>query len=104
MLVTLRHAEEVLSPQELPGPRGRALDAKELKMAEQLVAALEDEFRPDDFRDEYRRRVLEFIEKKAAGKAPRLRPVREKAPPKSLAGALAASLKAARRQKEKAAA
>jgi DNA end-binding protein Ku len=97
VLVTLRHAEEVISAKELPKPSGRALDAKEIRMAEQLVAALEDEFRPEDYHDEYRERVMEFIEAKAKGRHPKLQSIRPKRAPSSLVDALSASLKQAKR-------
>jgi DNA end-binding protein Ku len=102
MLITLKFAEEVLSADELPQPAGRPPDAKELKMAEQLVQALEDEFRPQDYHDEYRERVMKFIEAKAKGLKPKLRIVARKKETTSLADTLAASLKAVKRDKERA--
>jgi DNA end-binding protein Ku len=97
VLVTLRHADEVISAKELPKPSGRALDEKEIRMAEQLVAALEDEFRPEDYHDEYRERVMQFIEAKAKGRRPKLAVIRQKRAPSSLLDALSASLKQAKR-------
>jgi DNA end-binding protein Ku len=97
VLVTLRQAEEVISAKELPKPSGRALDAKEIRMAEQLVAALQDEFRPEDYHDEYRERVMQFIEAKAKGRRPKLQSIRQKRAPSSLVDALSASLKQAKR-------
>lgn len=96
MLVTLRHAEEVLSARELPAPQGRALDQREIAMAQQLVAALEGEFRPEDFHDEYRERVLKFVEEKAKGAKPKLHAIPRKREPDSLLDALTASLKRAK--------
>ena len=96
MLVTLRHAEEVLSARELPKPEGRPLDAREVKMAQQLVAALEGPFQPEDFHDEYRERVMKFIEAKAKGSRPKLTVVKRKPATTSLLGALSASLKKAK--------
>ena len=101
-LITLKYAEEVLTADELPSPSGRAPDVKELKMAEQLVSALEDEFRLDDYHDEYRERVMKFIKAKGEGKKPALRSVPRKKEPKSLTQSLAASIKMAKRQREKA--
>lgn len=101
MLITMKYAEDVLTAAELPRPTGRAPDAKELQMAEQLVSALQDDFRPEDFRDEYRERVMKFIEAKAAGQQPRLRIVARKKEPRSLVESLAASIKLAKREKEK---
>ena len=100
LLITLKFAEEVLSASELPRPAGRAPDAKELQMAEQLVGALEDDFRPADFRDEYRERVLKFIEAKGSGHKPRLEVVTRRKESKSLVGRLAASIKKARENRE----
>lgn len=97
VLVTLRHADEVISAKQLPKPASRALDDREIRMAEQLVAALEDEFRPEDYHDEYRERVMQFIEAKAKGRRPKLHVIRKKRATSSLTDALAASLKQAKR-------
>ena len=99
MLVTLRNAEEVISAKDLPKPAGRAPTQKELNMAKQLIGMLEDEFNAADYKDEYRERVMEFIEKKAKGKAPRLRAVKAKRKPSSLDSVLQKSLQAVRKEK-----
>jgi DNA end-binding protein Ku len=99
LLVTLRNAEEVISARDLPKPAGRAPSAKELDMAKQLVALLEDEFNPADYKDEYRERVMEFIEKKAKGKAPRLHVVKSKRASSSLDTVLEKSLRSLRKGK-----
>jgi DNA end-binding protein Ku len=104
MLITLRHADEVIPVTALQPPVGRTPDQRELKLARQLVAALESDFDPAEFRDEYRDRVLEFIEKKARGRAPKIAAVREKRAPaaKSLASVLEASLKSAEKGRKSA--
>jgi DNA end-binding protein Ku len=99
VLVTLRNAEEVISAKDLPKPAGRAPTQKELNMAKQLIGMLEDEFNAEDYKDEYRERVMEFIEKKAKGKAPRLRAVKTKRKPSSLDSVLEKSLQALRKEK-----
>jgi DNA end-binding protein Ku len=99
VLIALKHAEEVLSERDLPVPKARGLTDKELKMAWELVQALEGELKLEQFRDEYRDRVLEFVEAKAKGKRPRLHVVREKAATTSLAGDLAKSLASLKRRK-----
>jgi DNA end-binding protein Ku len=104
MLVTLRHPEEVISAVDLPKPEGRALDKKEIAMAKQLIELLEGEFDPDLFHDEYRERVMEFIEQKAKGKRPRLHAVQSKRVSSSLDKVLSKSIAALKKQKEKAAA
>ncbi|HKA16887.1 MAG TPA: Ku protein [Blastocatellia bacterium] len=101
MLVTLRHAEEVVPAEALPSPEGRAIDKKEINMARQLIEALAGEFNPEEFRDEYRERVMEFIEQKAKGKKPRLHAVKSKEATPSLASALSKSIAALKKQKEK---
>jgi DNA end-binding protein Ku len=99
VLITLRHAEEVIPAGALEPPRGRDPDARELKMAEQLVSALEDEFDPSEYRDEYRDRVLELVEAKAEGKTLEFRqPGRRKAEG-DLAESLEASIRAAKERK-----
>ena len=92
MLFTLRHAEEVVSAKDLPKPAGRGSDRKELAMAKQLVEMLKGEFDPKDYKDEYRERVMEFVEKKAKGHAPRLRLVKNKRQPESLGNILSKSI------------
>ena len=102
LLIKLRYAEEVLSARELPAPSGRALDPREIQMAEQLVSVLEDDFRPEDFRDDYRDRVMAYIEEKAKGKKPKLATMPKPKATTSLADVLEASLSAAAKGKGKA--
>jgi DNA end-binding protein Ku len=71
----LRFAHEIKDVSELEA--GDALDDppevndKEIELAEQLVAALDEPWAPEQFRDEYRDDLLELIEQKAkTGKAP----------------------------------
>lgn len=92
LLCTLRNAEEVISARDLPQPAGRAPTQKELAMAKQLVALLEGDFKAEDYKNEYRERVMEFIERKAKGKAPRLHAVKSKRKPASLDSMLARSV------------
>jgi DNA end-binding protein Ku len=99
LLFTLRNAEEVISARDLPKPAGRAPTQKEISMAKQLVGLLEGEFNPADYKDEYRERVMEFIEKKAKGKAPRLHAVKTKRKAASLDGVLEKSLRSLRKEK-----
>jgi DNA end-binding protein Ku len=99
LLITLRNAEEVVSARELPKPGGRAPTQKELAMARQLVELLEGEFIAADYKDEYRERVMEFIEKKAKGKHPRLQAVKTKRKVSSLDSVLQKSLQSLRKGK-----
>lgn len=99
-LFTLRNAEEVISAKDLPKPAGRAPTEKELSMAKQLVSLLETDFDPTAYKDEYRERVMEFIKKKARGKAPRLNAVKSKRKAGSLDSVLAKSLAALKKEKK----
>jgi DNA end-binding protein Ku len=99
MLFTLRSPEEVLSAKDLPRPAGRAPDKKELGMARQLVEMLKGEFNPKDYQDEYRQRVMEFVEKKAKGRVPKLRLVKSKRRAASLDKVLSKSIEALKKQK-----
>lgn len=92
VLFTLRNAQEVISARDLPKPAGRAPTQKELAMAKQLVGLLEGEFKAEDYKNEYRDRVMEFIERKAKGKAPRLHAVKSKRQATSLDSMLARSV------------
>ena len=96
MLVTLRSAEEVVPASALPAPGGRALAKAEVDMARKLLEALHGEFDPEEWRDEYRDRVLELVEAKAEGRTIAIEPYREKAETGDLSEALRASLDAAR--------
>jgi DNA end-binding protein Ku len=68
---------------------------RELKIARQLIESLATEFEPERYRDEYRERVLELIEKKAEGQEIVLQPqTEEPAQVVDLMAALEASLAA----------
>ncbi|HZO09185.1 MAG TPA: Ku protein [Myxococcota bacterium] len=100
LLVTLRHTDEVVPPSQLEPPPGEKPDAKEMRLAEQLVSALEGRFEPDRYRDEYQARVRQLIEAKARGrKLPKREAPRRRRAPASLAGALEASLRGTRGRK-----
>jgi DNA end-binding protein Ku len=101
VLIALRHADEVVTARELPELTGRAPDPREIQMAEQLISVLADDFRAEEFRDEYRDRVMQLIESKAKGNKPKLQkvPARAKAP-SSLLDMLSASLAGAKKGKK----
>ena len=93
MLITLRRAEEIIAADALTPPGGRALQAREVEMAAQLLTALHGTFDPEQFRDEYRARVMDLVETKAKGRKPKVAAFRpKKVKEDQLADALAASL------------
>jgi DNA end-binding protein Ku len=69
-LTTMRFADEVVPVDELEIlPEKASKPAKrEQEMAEQLIASLSTDFKPSDYRDEYREQLLALIERKAEGK------------------------------------
>jgi len=99
MLYTLRTADEVISAADLPAPLGRAPSQKEVEMAKHLISLLDGEFNPSDYKNEYRKRVMEFIERKAKGHAPRLSSVKSKRGTTSLDSVLAKSIAALKKGK-----
>ncbi|MGH2856327.1 MAG: Ku protein [Solirubrobacteraceae bacterium] len=95
-LSTMLFGDEVLASDRLD-----ELDAlsevqatpRELAMAQQLIESLSAEFDPSRFKDEYRERVLELIERKAAGEEIAVAPEAEEVTPApDLMAALEASL------------
>jgi DNA end-binding protein Ku len=103
ILSTLRNEEEVILASDLSKPRGHAASQREIDMAQQLVSLLADEFKPEDYRDEYRERLLDFIGRKAKGHAPRLAIVKAKRKPSSLDSVLARSIASLKKKEKRAA-
>lgn len=69
-LSTLVFPEELVDPaavDEFEQLDGVEVSSKELQMAKGLVEAMSDDFRPDEYHDEYRSGVEEVIAAKAAG-------------------------------------
>jgi DNA end-binding protein Ku len=95
-LSTMLFGDEVLSSDrldELDGLQDAEATQRELTMAQQLIDSLSAEFHPEKFKDEYRERVLELIERKAAGEEIAVAPeAEEAAPAPDLMAALEASL------------
>jgi len=69
VLVTLLFHDEIVPREafkELPTP-SEPINPRELAMAEQLIATLTTDFKPEKYHDEYRERVLQLIESKSQG-------------------------------------
>lgn len=101
---TLLFGDEVVSPDKLDDlPDAESDDVKttkrEIDMAGELIESLTSEFDPGKYRDEYRERVLELIERKAAGEEIAVQPeAEEPAEVPDLMAALEASIAGAKRQ------
>jgi DNA end-binding protein Ku len=98
MMETMIFADEVVAPDQiddLPAAKDLKVSDREVKMAQQLIDSLSSEFEPDKYRDEYREKVLELVERKASGEEIAVQP--EAPAPKKvpdLMAALEASLAA----------
>ncbi len=65
----MRFAQELVDPHDLGVPEGTlrqfGITAQELDAAEKLVEAMADEWQPEQYQDEYREVLLDWIDKKA---------------------------------------
>jgi len=103
-LTTMLWGDEVLSPDridELESVEEAPASDRELKMAEQLIDSLSAVWDPTQFKDEYRERVIDLIERKAAGEEIAVQPqAEEPAAAPDLMAALEASLAAVGKEDE----
>lgn len=102
VLETMLFADEVVPTDELDLP-GNDIEVteREEKMARQLIDSLTTDFDPEKYKDEYRERVLELIEQKAAGQEIVVEDTAEEAPKVvDLMAALEASLAAVKKSKD----
>ena len=99
---TMLYADEVVSPETLEGlPEDVEVTDRELAMAQQLIDSLADDFKPERYRDDYRERVMDMIERKAEGQEIVVQEEEEEqAPVVDLMAALEASLAAAKTRRE----
>jgi len=70
LISTMVYADELVPEKEIGEFDGLAdidVSDKELAMARQLVESLSADFDPGEFKDEYREKVLDLIERKAGG-------------------------------------
>ncbi|GMU20873.1 MAG: non-homologous end joining protein Ku [Phycisphaerae bacterium] len=100
-LETMRFADEVVPAEELAEDldRGKIKD-REVSAAEELVEALVAHFEPDKYRDEYRERVQELIDRKSEGQEIEIPAVQPEEPARlvNLMDALQRSLARAREE------
>jgi DNA end-binding protein Ku len=68
VLLMLRYPQELVDPEEYKLPGGKAADyritAKEREMAETLIASMSAPWKPDDYQDEFRKRLEAIIKKR----------------------------------------
>jgi DNA end-binding protein Ku len=99
---TMLFADEVIPPDaldELSTDGEVKTSDRELEMAKQLIDSLTADFEPEKYRDEYRERVLDMIERKAQGETVVIEtPAEEPAKVPDLMAALEASIASAKGQ------
>jgi DNA end-binding protein Ku len=105
MMETMIFHDEVVPHDDiddLPDSKDLKVSDREVKMAQQLIDSLSSEFDPSQYRDEYRDKVLELIERKAQGEEIAVQP-EAPAPAKvpDLMAALEASLAAVKTDDKK---
>jgi DNA end-binding protein Ku len=70
MMETMIFHDEVVPHDQLddlPDSKDLKVSDREIQMAQQLIDSLSGEFEPEKYRDEYRDKVLDLIERKASG-------------------------------------
>jgi DNA end-binding protein Ku len=99
---TMNFADEVVPHDKFDEAPDTDVDTnkREVDMARQLIESLSADFDPSKYKDTYRERVLELIERKAEGKEIAVQPVEEPQPVPDLMAALEASVNAARQNRE----
>jgi DNA end-binding protein Ku len=100
-LETMHFADEVTRAKEVEdAPRDLKVDTRELHMAEKLIEGLTTEFKPEQYHDEFRERIMEVIKKKAHGEEIVVKPQKEEKQTRAsdLMAALEASLAKARKK------
>jgi DNA end-binding protein Ku len=98
-MATMVFHDEVISPDtidEIPEEGEAEVSDREVEMAQQLIGSLSADFEPEKYHDEYRERVLELIEAKAAGQEITVQAPEEPAAVPDLMAALEQSLAAAK--------
>jgi len=72
MLMLLRYPQELVDTSDFKIPEGapskHRISPKEMQMAEQLIDSMSGEWKPDDYRDEFRDRLRKVIEKRLKSK------------------------------------
>lgn len=76
VLSTMHFADELVDPAELgidDALQDVTANDREVAMAEQLIESMASDFEPESYRDEYRERLMEFLEAKAQGEQVEIR-------------------------------
>ncbi|MHB9148974.1 MAG: non-homologous end joining protein Ku [Thermoleophilia bacterium] len=99
LLETMYWPDEIREPAFAVLETDAEVRPQELKMAQSLIESMTEPWRPEQFRDDYRDKLLELIEAKQAGRTPEAAPPEEKAEVIDLVAALKASVDAAKNKR-----
>jgi DNA end-binding protein Ku len=91
-LHTMHYPNEVRAVPDYGAKDDVKVSSKEIELAEQLVKKLAGPFKPEQYEDEYRNRVIELVEAKAEGKQVKGAPRKKMAPVIDLMQALQKSI------------
>jgi DNA end-binding protein Ku len=84
VLMILRYPQELVDPEDYKLPTGSLADyrinSKETAMAEQLIASMSGEWKPDDYHDEFRERLQTLLKKRIKAKGGTTKVEEEPAP------------------------
>lgn len=83
VLMMLRYPQELVDPEEYKLPAGKAGDyritAREREMAETLIGSMSATWKPDDYQDEFRKRLETIIKKRIKARGATTKIVEEEA-------------------------
>ena len=91
-LHTMHYPNEVRAVEGYGGKDHAAVKPREVELAQQLVSKLAGPFKPEQYEDEYRTRVIKLVEAKAEGKQVKGEPKKKMAPVIDLMQALQKSI------------
>ena len=95
VVTTMQYADEIRDPDDIPHLASTIrAGGRELELAERLIDSLSGPFKPEQYKDDYRERILEMLADKAKGKTitPSEAPAEDETDVVDLAAALEASL------------
>lgn len=98
VLNQMKFREEIRDPKEIDAPGAEHVSARELAMAISLIEQLTDKFRPEQFRDTYKKELETLIAEKAKGHRPK---AKEAAPQLTKVSDLMNALKASLERERK---
>lgn len=102
VLETIYYPDEIREISQVPNiPENIKINENELKVATQLIDNLTTEFDPEKYKDEYRDKLLDLIQKRVAGQEVVIQETAEKTNIIDLMEALQASVKVTQKQRIK---